>query len=174
MMQPHDPNFDDSSLWRTFADATSPAGLPPSLEELARYLDGRLSESERDDLERRIADDPEALASLQAIRSGASDDALVLISPATLAAARDLVSARPEITVVRHRLTTWLQWTATAAAVVIVCGLAWRLGHSASVESDSPTSGLLADMSFGVLDGDSINDDDLLIILASDTGESPS
>ena len=169
---PSNPDPDrDAALWAALRAAQPRQLDAPSRDELAAWLDDRLDPADRDALEARLADHPEALDAVVDARELAesADSAHPLVASDVLARAYALVgtAAAPEVTVLPRSLR-WLQYVATTAAVLGVCVMAYRLGGSATPGGTAPaTNGLLAEVSFGVLDED-VDDastvDDILLV----------
>lgn len=139
--------------------------VPPSHEELAAWLDGRLEEAARDALELRIADCPDALAAIRDARAILADlEHAPHPAPATLARARALVEDAPTILVARR-----LRWLVAAAAVVGFALLGYRAGRAAAPAESHAGSALVGEITFGIL-GDGLAEEELTL-LADAIGE---
>lgn len=111
-------------------DATTPQSpnmphLSVTDEELHALLDGELPAAQREAIQSRLEQDPQAAATLQgwrlqkdALRGLHHDVLLEPVPPALLQAARNVSSAQQEI-------SRWWRWGGMAAGVVLAFGMGW-------------------------------------------------
>jgi len=110
---------------------------PVHEEELHALLDGRLDAGERADIERRLAQDPQASATLQAwqrqrdaLRSLHGD---VLTEPVPAS----LLAAAGQVQHTRQQLQQWWRWGGVAAGVALAFGLGWFTHGQVQVSAGS-------------------------------------
>jgi anti-sigma factor RsiW len=118
----------------------------PEALDLAAFVDGRLAPSQRDAIEAHLA----ACGGCLDLVLGAS----AAIEPAgaeVVARARSLAPVRRTQRVSRLRIGA--RWFAAAAAAIVVCAGAFRLG-SASAAPAAPAESIIADATFGMLASD--------------------
>src|SRR5262245_34980007 len=89
-MSDHDPIDPlERKLWERFAGLPGPPGACPSELELAAYLDGRLADAARDEVEAHLVLCAECR---EAVSEARSDEALPFVSAAVIESAKALVS----------------------------------------------------------------------------------
>lgn len=140
----------DPSLWRRYrsdqeglSGSQEIAGRPDSLT-LAAYLDGTLSEAERERLEIRLAHAPDDLELVLAARdvladgAGPAPDPLVAracaLVPEAASPAGNILSGLAESAVGLLRAGGWFwrpaAWSGVATAMILACAIGFQLGQS--------------------------------------------
>ena len=123
-----------------------PEGIPPDALELAAWLEGRLSGTRAEQVERWLALDPQLRRALAGLET-AEEQAL---APAEAARARALVPASRDAGT-RWRWLEWLLEPAPAcglAVVLVVCG--FFLGAGLGTDAPSRDAQLLAQVLSGI------------------------
>lgn len=123
-------------------DANIP-DAPVSDEELHALLDGELSPAQREAIQSRLENDPQAAATLQewrlqkdALRALHRDVLQEPIPPALLQVARQTSAAQQQV-------SRWWRWGGMAAGVVLAFGMGW-LANGQMTRMQAGNAGLIA------------------------------
>ena len=167
----HEPlQPEDRALWQRFCRAAidAPETHPPALLELAGYLDGLLEAEDHERVEAALAAHPELLVAVCETRAIVDDGPGEAAPPQLRAAVVGLVPTVP--TRSSFRFSDWRtasRWVAAAAASLLVCVVAYRLGTSAVPSAERDAFDLVTEASFGALDGSADDEDYFAIALAT-------
>ncbi len=157
-MTDHDPIDPlERQLWARFAGPPSPAGargapaagVCPSPLELAAYVDGRLGEAERDELEEHLARCADCRESVDETRAAGSDEPLPFVTAAFAESIRALVGSRPAAQ--RRGWLAAARWSFAAAASFAMALLAFQAGASSAGAARPAEDLVLSEMTFGLL-----------------------
>jgi len=129
-----EPEDDDRDLWRAYRRAAEadPAAAEPDATTIAAWLEGTLSDEERDAVEAFFAADAEALEAMLAV-AAAREEAHLAAPAAAVHKAKTLVAAAPA----RRPWSRRFAWVfaplpvrgMAAASVVVAAFAGFQLGH---------------------------------------------
>ena len=142
----------ERQLWARFAGPPGVPGTPgacPSTMELAAYLDGRLADAARGEVEAHLVLCSDCREALHEVGAIGTDESLPFVAPALIESARALVAARPAVQ--RRGWAAAARWSFAAAASLAMALLAFQAGASFAGTA-RPAEDLAArEMSLGLL-----------------------
>ncbi len=154
-MTDHDPIDPlEHQLWARFAGPPSPPGArgavacPPALE-LAAFVDGRLGETERDEVEEHLARCADCRESVYEARVAGSDEPLPFVTAALADSIRALVGTAPAAQ--RRGWAAAARWSVAAAASFAMALVAFQAGASSGGAARPAEELVLGEMTFGLL-----------------------
>jgi hypothetical protein len=133
----------EASLWRR-VERPAP-GECPDLDLLAAFIDGRLTDVEREAVESHVA---ACAVCVDAVRDGAviaAEPGLTMVSPGVIERAAALVAAPAS----KGRFALALRWSLAAAASIAVSAAGYVAGQRSSAAAND--SDLAGEASFGML-----------------------
>lgn len=153
-------------------------GECPELMQLAAFADGRVEESPpsaQSALAQHIAGCDRCADIVSGVLGAEEAEELIFVPPAVAIAAKSLVEAQGEITVVRQ--ARWfprnLQRFAAAAAAMAICAIGYQVGASLNADTrQNATDQLAMELSFELYDQSDSDDEELPLFSLNTQGVS--